>query len=179
MGLLAMYIRKQGTVCGGTEGLCLLLRRLMYPCGYSDLIPCFGCPVPEICINTYYVMETLYSLQHHHLTPWWAPSTSEICWCHTDGTLRPTCRPQENQGIVYNGHKIVHGLKYQSALPCGIIPNVNYSVLSTFSHIRIVCHTVQPAIMKDRGKNLRLKVIWIQCIFTFKNYKTQFLINTC
>ena len=62
-------------------------------------------------------------------------STSGICWCHTkerrccfgfiDGTVRPICRPQENQGIVYNGHKRVHALKYQSvALPCGMIANM-------------------------------------------------------
>ena len=30
------YICEQGTVCDGIEGLCLLLRRLAYPCRYSD-----------------------------------------------------------------------------------------------------------------------------------------------
>ena len=28
----------QGTICSGTEGLCILLRRLAYPCRYSDLV---------------------------------------------------------------------------------------------------------------------------------------------
>ena len=43
---------EQCSVCGGIEGLCLLLRRLAYPCRYSDMIPHFGRPVPEICMIT-------------------------------------------------------------------------------------------------------------------------------
>ncbi|CAH3112689.1 unnamed protein product [Porites lobata] len=34
----------QGTVCSGLEGLCLLLKRLAYPCRYFDLISTFGRP---------------------------------------------------------------------------------------------------------------------------------------
>ena len=50
MRLLDSYTCEQGTVCDRTEGLCLL-RRLAYPCRYSDLIHCFGQPVPEICMT--------------------------------------------------------------------------------------------------------------------------------
>ena len=39
---------KQGTVCDGTEGLCIVLKQLAYSCRYSDLISIFGRPVPEI-----------------------------------------------------------------------------------------------------------------------------------
>ena len=40
-------------------------------------------------------------------------------------TVRPICQPYQNQGIVYNGHKRAHGLKYQSvALPNGMIANM-------------------------------------------------------
>lgn len=42
-----------------------------------------------------------------------------------DGTVRPICRLKEKQRIVYNGHKRVHSLKFQSiALPNGIIANL-------------------------------------------------------
>ena len=42
-----------------------------------------------------------------------------------DGTVRPICRPGEMQRAVYNGHKRVHGLKFQSvALPNGLIANL-------------------------------------------------------
>ena len=42
------------------------------------------------------------------------------CFGFIDGTVRPICRPGENQQIVYNGHQRIHGLKFQSvALPNG------------------------------------------------------------
>ena len=42
-----------------------------------------------------------------------------------DGTVRPIARPGENQRVVYNGHKTVHALKYQSVvLPNGLIGNM-------------------------------------------------------
>ena len=42
-----------------------------------------------------------------------------------DGTVRPICRPGEMQRAVYNGHKRVHGLKFQSvALSNGLIANL-------------------------------------------------------
>ena len=143
MGLPDSYRCEQGTVCDGIEGLCLLLRRLAYPCRYGDLIHRFGRPVPEICMIANYVMETVYSLHHHHLTAWnhtlMSPpllqryadaiqrkgSALPNCFDFIDRIVTPICRPQENQGIVYNGHKRVHGLKYQSvALPCGMIANM-------------------------------------------------------
>jgi len=39
-----------------------------------------------------------------------------------DGTVRPISKPGENQRILYNGHKRVHWIKFQSvALPNGLI----------------------------------------------------------
>lgn len=35
----AIFKCDQGTVCDGTEGLCILLKRFAYPCRYSDMIP--------------------------------------------------------------------------------------------------------------------------------------------
>lgn len=44
------------------------------------------------------------------------------CFGFIDGTVRPICRPGEHQRIVYNGHKRVHAIKFQSVtLPNGII----------------------------------------------------------
>ena len=40
------------------------------------------------------------------------------------GTIRPICRPGENLRVVYNGHKRVHCLKFQSVVPPnGMIAN--------------------------------------------------------
>ena len=42
-----------------------------------------------------------------------------------DGTLVRICRAGKNQRIVYNGHKRVHAIKFQSlAPPNGIIGNL-------------------------------------------------------
>ena len=89
------------------------------------------------------VMDTIYQEHNHRLTQWnntllnpalletyacairRKGSPSPNCFGFVDGTVRPICRPEENQRILYNGHKRVHGLKYQSvALPNGIIANV-------------------------------------------------------
>ena len=48
-----------------------------------------------------------------------------ICWGFLDWTVRPISRPKENQRIVYNGHKKVHALKFQSVVtPNGMIANL-------------------------------------------------------
>lgn len=47
------------------------------------------------------------------------------CFGFVDGTVRPIARPGEHQRLVYNGHKRVHSLKFQSlALPNGLIANM-------------------------------------------------------
>ena len=47
------------------------------------------------------------------------------CWGLTDGTVHPICRPLQNQRIVYNGHKLVHTLIFQSTTtPNGLIANL-------------------------------------------------------
>ena len=54
-----------------------------------------------------------------------AGSPLENCWGFIDGTVRPICRPGQNQRLVYNGHKRVHGLKFQSvSTPNGMIANL-------------------------------------------------------
>ena len=47
----------QRSVFTGTEGLCLLLKRLAYPCRYSDLIHQFGRPVPVLGMITNKVID--------------------------------------------------------------------------------------------------------------------------
>ena len=66
--------------------------------------------------------------------PWLSPANLEAfansihqsgaaldnCWGFVDGTVRPVCRPGRNQRVLYNGHKKVHSLKFQSvAAPNG------------------------------------------------------------
>ncbi|XP_066928677.1 uncharacterized protein [Clytia hemisphaerica] len=124
----------------------MFLRRFAYPCRYGDMIPRFGRPVPEICMITNYIVEHVYSQFGNKLTdlnpinqPWLSPvklqeyadaihakgAALENCWGFVDGTVRPICRPGEHQRIVYNGHKRVHALKFQSVVaPNGLIANL-------------------------------------------------------
>ena len=48
-----------------------------------------------------------------------------MCWGSVDGTVRALSRPNEFQRILYNGHKNVHALKFQSVVaPNGFITNL-------------------------------------------------------
>ena len=122
----------QGTVCSGLEGLCILLKRLAYPCRYFDMIHLFARPVPELCMLHNVVLEWVFENHGHHLTSWNQRFLSSVCleqyaqairrmgsplpncFGFVDGTVRPIARPDENQRVVYNGHKRVHALKFQS-----------------------------------------------------------------
>ena len=124
------FICQQGTICDGIEGLCIALRRFAYPCRLSDLIPRFGRPVPELSMISSLVVDTIYQEHNHRITQWNDTLLNPVlletyaraiqqngsplhnCFGFIDGTVRPICRPDQNQRIVYNGHKRVHGLKY-------------------------------------------------------------------
>ena len=48
----------------------------------------------------------------------------ENYWGFVHGTVRPICRPEENQRTVYKGHKKIHAIKFQSVVaPNGLIAN--------------------------------------------------------
>ena len=57
----------QGTTCDSIEGLCLLLRRLAYPCRHVDLIPLFGRAKQEISIISSLVLDAIYSVHRNLL----------------------------------------------------------------------------------------------------------------
>ena len=52
------------------EGLCLLLGRMAYPCRYSNLIPQFGRPAPELSMISNCVIDDIFN-QHAHLIKQW------------------------------------------------------------------------------------------------------------
>ena len=47
----------QGTIFGGLEGLCILLRRLACPCRQSDLLQRFSRSVPELSMTKLHCYE--------------------------------------------------------------------------------------------------------------------------
>ena len=127
----------------GIEALCIFLKRFSYPCRYSDFIPQFGRPVPQFSIISNQILNVMYDNWHHLLTnfnqPWLSSNCLEQfcdaihrkgaaldnCWGFVDGTVRPVCRPGRMQRVLYDGHKKVHALKFQSiAAPNGLIANL-------------------------------------------------------
>ena len=132
-----------GIVIDSVEALCICLKRYAYPCRYADLIPRFGRPVPQLCMAANVITDMIFDRFRRLLTdldqPWLSPhnlqayadaihnrgAALENCWGFVGGTVRPICRPGRNQRVVYNGHKRVHALKFQSvAAPNGLIANL-------------------------------------------------------
>ena len=65
-----VIICHQGTICEGTEGLCMLLKRLCYPCRYSDMVHLFARPVPVLCMITNQVLDYIYQAHSHRILQW-------------------------------------------------------------------------------------------------------------
>ena len=89
------------------------------------------------------VTDMIYDRFNHLLTdlnqPWLSQQNLQLfanaihakgaaldnCWGFIDGTVRPISSPKRNQLAMYNGHKRVHALKYQSVVtPNGLIANL-------------------------------------------------------
>ena len=132
-----------GLKIDGLEGFCMLLKRFAYPCRYLDMIARFARPVPQLCMASNLVMNYIYTAWGRLLTnlnqPWLSPVNLERfanavfekgaplsnCIAFVDGTVRPVCRPGTNQRVLYNGHKKVHAIKFQSvAVPNGLVANL-------------------------------------------------------
>ena len=108
----------------------MILKRFAYPCRYSDMVHCFGRPVPVLSMAANAVTNFVFDTHGHLITDWnpiilhlqallqysqairakGAPLNN--CFGFIDGTVRPISRPGRNQRIVYNGHKRVHALKF-------------------------------------------------------------------
>ena len=132
------------SVFNGIEALSVFLKCFAHLCRYSDLVQRFGRPVPEICMMSNTVMNLVYNNFGHLLRnlnqPWLSMQNLEAyadaihekgaalqnCWGFVDGTVRPICRPNSRiQRILYNGHKRVHSIKFQSVVaPTGLIANL-------------------------------------------------------
>ena len=130
--------------CTGLEALCILLKRFAFPLRYCDMVPFFGRSVQEMCRIVHFVTNSIFEKNYFRLTSFNQPFLSSEnlqlyancihdkgapqtdCFCFIDGTVRPICRPGKNQTEVYNGHKRIHDIKFQSiCLPNGIIANLS------------------------------------------------------
>ena len=132
-----------GTICDGTEGLCIILKRFAYPCRYSDLMPIFRRSVPQLSLICNQVTAWIYNTHGYKVTRWnhgilnppliatYADTVHskgaalDNCFSFIDGTVWPISRPMSNQRVVYNGNRRVHALKFQAVtLPSALIANI-------------------------------------------------------
>ena len=132
-----------GFKVNGIDALCMFLKRFAYPCRYLDMIPRFGIAIPQLSMICNKMMNIMYSRWGHLLSSfhqtWLSPQNMSLfaqkisehgaplqnCWAFVDGTVRPICRPGTNQRVLYNGHKKVHAIKFQSiATPNGMVANL-------------------------------------------------------
>ena len=133
----------QRTKADRIEGLCMVLKRFAYPCRLGDMIHRFGRAVPEISMITTRFEKWIFDHHHAKITEWndqllsrgklqaYANAVADKgaalsnCFGFVDSTVRPICRPGKDQKIVYNGHKRVHALKFQSvSLPNGLVAHL-------------------------------------------------------
>ena len=61
---------EQRSICEDIEGLCMLLKRVAYPCRLSDMIPRFGRPVSVLSLITNDVNDYIYDVHGHLITQW-------------------------------------------------------------------------------------------------------------
>ena len=98
-------------VVDGIEALCIFLKRFAYPCRYSDMLPRFARPVPQLCMISSQVMDFIYQTHNHRLRtfnqPWLSQASLQNCadvihakgaplqncWGFIDGTVRSVSRP--------------------------------------------------------------------------------------
>ena len=132
-----------GFKVSGICGLCVLLKRFAYPCRYTDMIPRFALSVPQLCMVSNTMLSYVFDNWCHLLRTFdqnWLSRENlqrfaniihekdaplDNCWGFVDGTVRRVCRPGRNQIVLYDRHKKVHGIKFQSVVaPNGMVANL-------------------------------------------------------
>ena len=125
------------------KAFCIFLKCFSYPCRFTDLVSQFGRPFSELSMMSNAISAHVYNNFNHLLHEfdqlWHRPvllqeysrkihekgAPLENCSDFIDGTVRSICRSGVNQRILYNGHKRVHFIKFQSVvIPNGVISNL-------------------------------------------------------
>ena len=146
------------------ETFCIFLKSFAYPCRYSDIIQRCGRSVPELCLMSTAILNKIFDGHFRLLRDfqqiWLSPPNLELfsekvhakgaaldnCWGLVDGTVRPVCRPTNNQRALFNGHKRIFAIKFQFVVaPNGLIANLYGSVEGkNFVHLWGSCISTSP-----------------------------------
>ena len=107
------------------------------------MMPRFGRAIPQLSMISNKMLNILYDDWGHLLRDfnqdWLSPDNLQLyadaihqsgtplqtCWGFVDGTVRAISKPGRNQRTVYNEHKKIHALKFQSVVaPNGLVANL-------------------------------------------------------
>ncbi|XP_071946235.1 uncharacterized protein [Antedon mediterranea] len=143
LGVPPTVILENKSKIDGLEALCITLQRYAYPCRYGDLIKDYGRSVPQLYLAFKWMTNYIFDIHRHRISsldqPWLSPqhlqefaeathtkgAALRNCWGFVDGTVRPICRPNQHQQVMYNGHKRIHAMKFQSVTaPNGLIAHL-------------------------------------------------------
>ena len=120
------------------EGICLVLRRLSYPCRWFDLQNQFGRHTSALSRIFYYVMHLILEKVNHSIMFYDLSQEDLISFADAfarkgvpdtvnlfsviDVKKQAICKPDRHQRSMYSGHKKFHCLKYQTLeAPNGLI----------------------------------------------------------
>ncbi|KAK3848264.1 MAG: hypothetical protein J3R72DRAFT_360322, partial [Linnemannia gamsii] len=121
-----------GSKVSSIEGICLLLRRLAFPCRLFELMPMFGRLEGMLTRIINATMRWIYNCWAQRLFSWdytrltpakleqFARAVSRAgsplldIVGFIDETVRPIARPMENQRQEYNGHHRLYAMKFQA-----------------------------------------------------------------
>ncbi|PFX23630.1 hypothetical protein AWC38_SpisGene11812 [Stylophora pistillata] len=111
---------------------------------YTDMVPRFGRNPTELCLIFNTMINFIYDNHKYRLRSWdlfflqpdqlhsYAEAVHRLgaplrnCFGFIDGTVHGIARPHENQRVMYNGHKRIHSIKFQSVvIPNGLIANLH------------------------------------------------------
>lgn len=136
--------------------LCMVIYRLSYPARLDRMEEVFKRSAPAISRLVNHLIKwtmlrwnQLLIWDHHRLTPAKLEEYADLCYeasdneCNAvigfiDGTVHEINRPVIGQQSVFNGHKHIHALKYQSIMaPDGIILHLSKAFTGTTHDLTI------------------------------------------
>ena len=157
----------------------IFLKRLANPCRYTDMVYRFGRSPSELCLIFNNVLDIVYATHHHRLDAWDQPfllpdqlhnyaqavhqrgAPLQNCFGFIDRTIRKIAQPKYLQRVIYNGHKRVHAIKFQSiVLPNGKRVSESYQIWGRLPSkmvyqffFMVTYHILWECIFKDPSEN--------------------------
>jgi hypothetical protein len=148
----------EGDKCEGLHVLCMMCMYYAYPTRRFEMISKFGTSLSRLSRLISHLRNWLYERYYPGMcNPKQLPADKmeefarviQECtgmpgiFSFIDGTVRPTCKPELFQAVVYNGKDKTHALKYQVVVtPDGIMRHV-YGPVCGSRHDQFMVHASQ------------------------------------